>query len=64
MNELNIALSNLPDFAVFVVVAFAIVTALLWMFLPFAVFGIKSYLRKSNEIQAEMLKTLKSMNEL
>jgi len=64
MNELNIALSNLPDFAVFVVVAFAIVTALLWMLLPFAVFGVKAYLKESNKIQTEMLNTLKSMNEL
>ncbi len=53
--------SNLPDFAGVVIVAFFVINAIMWFFLPFAIYGIQAKMNKSRKIQEKILKTLEAM---
>ena len=64
MNDLTIQLrsfvDNLPDFAVAIIVVVLVINAIMWFFLPFAIYGIQTKMNKSRKIQEKILKIMES----
>ena len=49
MNELQQIIETLPGVALVLIGAFIMLNAIMWFFLPFAVFGIKKRMNKSTQ---------------
>ena len=59
MNELRQIIETLPGVALVLIGAFIMLNAIMWFFLPFAVFGIKKRMNKSAQTQEAILKIMR-----